>query len=165
MIEQKTKQNSNVNSREGRGMAGEKEKLQILTWFIGKQLFGMELSQCREVVQDRIITRVPYANQNVAGIVNLRGEVVTVLDLSLMLGYESDVKDEKYVVVRIKSDTEHVAVKADTIYDILEVEYGSMESAPAHLNEMETRYIRGVAMTDKGLVVVLNADELLKSGV
>jgi purine-binding chemotaxis protein CheW len=63
------------------------EKFQILTWYIGKQLFGMELASCREVVQDRHITTVPYAKENVAGIVNLRGDVVTVLDLGVMLGY------------------------------------------------------------------------------
>ncbi len=144
-------------------MAKVEEKLQILTWLIGKQIFGMELSNCSEVVQDRLITRVPYANENVAGIVNLRGEVVTVLDLSTMLGYESNVTENDYVIIRLKSKTEHVAVKADQIFDILEISSMSMESAPAHLNEMETRYIRGVAMSEKGLVVILNSAELLKS--
>lgn len=143
-------------------MAYTSEIIQILSWKIGEQLFGMELPRCREVVQDRLITNVPYSPDNVAGIVNLRGEVVTVLDLSVMLGYESNVLDNQYVLIRLKDETQHVAMKADQIYDILEIDKNQLEPAPAHLNELETRFIQGVAMTDRGLVVLLDADELLK---
>ncbi len=148
-------------------MAIKSEKFQILTWLIGKQLFGMELASCREVVQDRHITTVPYAKENVAGIVNLRGDVVTVLDLGMMLGYAErkteKKEDDTHVIIRLKSDTQQVALKADAIYDIMEVESKSLESAPAHLNELETKYIDGIAMMEKGLVVILNAEELMKS--
>ncbi len=144
-------------------MAGHDEKIQLLTWFIGSQLFGMELYQCREVVQDRVITRVPHARDTVAGIVNLRGDVVTVLDLSVLLHYESGQAQEQTVVIRLKSDGEHVAVKADAIHDIVEVERGRMEGAPAHLSELEMKFVSGVIMTENGLVVILNAKEILKS--
>jgi len=137
---------------------------QILTWTLGEQYFGMHIDRCREVVRDRQVTKVPYAKDYVAGIVNLRGEVVTVLDLSIMLGYKKDneVKDA-YVIIRLKSDTKHVSIKADNISDVLEIDESKIEPTPAHLNEMETRYISSVAMTEKGLVIILNADEILKA--
>jgi len=152
-------------------MAAKTEKFQILTWLIGKQLFGMELAACREVVQDRRITTVPYAKENVAGIVNLRGDVVTVLDLGVMLGYNKTDDKEKTagdqtdtnVIIRLKSDTQQVALKADAIYDIMEIESKSIEPSPAHLNELETRFIDGIAMMEKGLVVILNSSELMKA--
>lgn len=156
-------------------VARESEKIQILTWLIGGQMFGMELGACREVVQDRLITNVPYAQQNVAGIVNLRGDVVTVLDLSVLLGYdkierkkaipgkesEEVGEEDAYVIIRVKSDYQQVALKADRIYDIIEIERKKLEPPPAHLSELETRFINGVAMTERGLVVLLNQEELL----
>lgn len=149
----------------------ESERIQILTWLIGEQMFGMELGACREVVQDRQITDVPYAKENVAGIVNLRGDVVTVLDLAVLLGYDrkqensddsmEDGEEARCVIIRVKSDISQVALKADRIYDIIEIDRKKLEPPPAHLNELETRYVMGVAMTEKGLVVLLDQHELL----
>lgn len=144
-------------------MAAKDTKTQVLTWLIGQQMFGMKLGDCREVVRDRSITRVPYAGENVAGIVNLRGDVVTVLDLATMLGYEPEEGLNKFVIIRLKSNGTQVALKADRIYDVIDIEEGKIEPAPAHLNEMETKYIDGVAMTDKGLIVIVKANELLKA--
>ncbi len=136
--------------------------MQVLTWYIGDQLFGMELDQCREVVQDRTITGVPYSREFVAGIVNLRGDVVTVLDLARILGYQGENGHSNYVIIRLKSESKNVAIKADRIFDILEIEKNRLEPPPAHLNELETKYVLGVGMTDRGLVVLLNAIQLLE---
>jgi purine-binding chemotaxis protein CheW len=142
----------------------ESKKQQILTWTIGNQIFGMHIDRCREVVKDRQITKVPFAKESVEGIVNLRGEVVTVLDLSTLLGYKREQSGhDAYVIIRLKSDTKHVSIKADSISDVLEIDEAKIEPTPAHLNEMETRYILAVAMTERGLVIILNADEILRA--
>jgi purine-binding chemotaxis protein CheW len=137
---------------------------QILTWKIGERLFGMDIGHCREVDKDKMIVAVPHSRKEIAGIVNLRGDVVTVIDLRVLLGGTVLREDEsgKSVIIRLKCRTQHVALKADSIYDVLSVTEDLFEGTPAHLSEIEARYIQSVAMTTKGLVVILNPDEILK---
>lgn len=137
---------------------------QILTWKIGERLFGMDIRHCREVDKDKVIVAVPHSRREIAGIVNLRGDVVTVIDLRVLLGGEvlREDDDGKSVIIRLKCRNQHVALKADSIYDVLSVTNDQFEGTPAHLSEIEARYIQSVAMTPKGLVVILNPDEILR---
>ncbi len=137
---------------------------QILTWKIGERLFGMDIGHCREVDKDKVIVAVPHSRREIAGIVNLRGDVVTVIDLRVLLGGEvlREDDDGKSVIIRLKCRNQHVALKADSIYDVLSVTNDQFEGTPAHLSEIEARYIQSVAMTPKGLVVILNPDEILR---
>ncbi|HPH02126.1 MAG TPA: chemotaxis protein CheW [Spirochaetota bacterium] len=137
---------------------------QILTWKIGERLFGMDIGHCREVDKDKVIVAVPHSRKEIAGIVNLRGDVVTVIDLRVLLGGEAAkaADDQMSVIIRLKCRNQHVALKADSIYDVLSVTNDQFEGTPAHLSEIEARYIQSVAMTPKGLVVILNPDEILR---
>ena len=143
---------------------------QILTWKIGDRLFGMDIGHCREVDKDKKIVAVPHSRKEVAGIVNLRGDVVTVIDLRVLLGDSKPVvADEEMagdgatsVIIRLKCRNQHVALRADSIYDVINVTRDQFEGTPAHLSEIEARYIQSVAVTAKGLVVILNPDEILR---
>lgn len=144
---------------------------QILTWKIGERIFGMDIGHCREVEKDKDIVAVPHSRKEIAGIVNLRGEVVTVIDLKVLLGGETaeeesaqdaNLPEKKSVIIRLKCRNNHVALKADSIYDVLSVTDEQFEGTPAHLSEIEARYIQSVAMTNKGLVVILNPDEIMR---
>ena len=136
---------------------------QILTWSVGDRLFGIDIAHCREVDKNKNIVHVPHARKQVAGIVNLRGDVVTVIDLRVLLGHEANENAGANAIIRLKSKNSHVAIKADAIYDVITVTAEQVEGTPAHLNESEIRFIQSVAMTDKVLVVILNPDEILKA--
>lgn len=134
---------------------------QVLAWKIGDRLFGMDIIHCRDVEKDRKIVPVPHAKAIIAGIVNLRGDVVTVIDLKILLGGKPSGEMDKYVLVRLKSKTQHIAIKADAISDVITIREDQVEAPPAHLSETEIRYISAVAVTDRGLLVILNPDEIL----
>jgi len=136
---------------------------QILTWLIEDRLFGIDIAHCREVDKDKEIVTVPHAKEQIAGIVNLRGDVVTVIDLRVLLGHDKRENDSGNVIIRLKSKTAHIAVKADAISDVINIAGGQIEGTPAHLSENEIRFISSVAMTEKGLAVILNPDEILKA--
>ena len=136
---------------------------QILTWSVGDRLFGIDIAHCREVDKNKDIVAVPHAKEQIAGIVNLRGDVVTVIDLRVLLGHEKRSDEAGNVIIRLKSKTTQIAVKADAIFDVITVSEEQIEGTPAHLSENEVRFISSVAMTEKGLVVILNPDEILKA--
>lgn len=139
------------------------EELQVLTWKAGNFLFGMNIAFCREVEKDKAIVPVPHAAEHLAGIVNLRGEVVTVIDLAVLLGHGRCARGERHVIIRLKSRGQHVALMADTISDVIRPAADALEPPPAHLSETELRYITAVSLTDKGLVLVLDPTEILKT--
>lgn len=136
---------------------------QVLSWTLGGKLFGIDIVNCREVDKDKKVLQVPHSADHIAGIVNLRGDVVTVIDLRKLLGYEPAGEKNKNVIIRLKCRGVHVAVMADAIHDVIPVRKDQYETTPANLSEQEERYIQAVAMTDKGLVVILNPDEILKA--
>lgn len=137
-------------------MAKQDAVMQILTWFMDEQLYGMEIARCREVVQDCQITRVPLVNDYIAGIVNLRGEVVTVLDLRKLLGYRKETDLKNFVVIRLKTGNQQVSIKADRVSDVLDIPMNHFEPPPASLSEREATFITSVAMTEQGLIVILD---------
>lgn len=139
----------------------DKTKMQLLTWTIEDQLFGLEIGKCREVDRDVRITDVPHSKKFISGIVNLRGDVVTVLDLRVLLNYDGKSETDRNVIIRLKSDGSNIAIKADKVSDIVEVEESNIEDAGVHLNENESKYIQSVGITDKGLVLILSPESIL----
>lgn len=139
------------------------DKRQILAWGIGERLFGVDIKYCREVDKNKDIVHVPHARKQIAGIVNLRGDVVTVVDLGILLGHEQKAATRQNVIIRLRSRTGHIALRADYIHDVVAVAPDQLEDIPAHLGENEVKFIQAVAMTARGLVVILDPDEILKA--
>ena len=77
-------------------------KVQLLAWKLDDQLYGVELEYCLEVQKDLAILKVPHSKDYISGITNLRGEVVTVLDLNYILGKKEKSNREKSVIIRFK---------------------------------------------------------------
>lgn len=135
--------------------------MQVLTWQIRHQTFGMDLSMCREVAMLPGIRRVPHAQLYLAGIANLRGEVVTVIDLRVLLGYEDGTAKEADTIVRLRHERHNLSILADSISDVIELSESSIDTKPAGLNERENRFIQGIARAGSQVVVVLSAREIL----
>lgn len=136
--------------------------MQVLTWQIGQQTFGMDLSRCREVASLPGIRRVPHAQPYLAGIANLRGEVVTVIDLRVLLGYEGTSTSKADTIVRLRHDRHNLSILADSISDVIELNESSIDTKPAGLNEKEARFIAGIARAGADVVVVLSAKDILE---
>ncbi|MDH5657545.1 MAG: chemotaxis protein CheW [Spirochaetia bacterium] len=138
------------------------EIVQILTFSVGDKLFGMDVEQCREIVKDKRITQVPHSDSTVLGIVNLRGEVVTVLDLTKLLDYHETEQTLNSVLIRLKGAGQQVSIQADTVFDVIDVKKSEFEPPPSNLTERESRFISSVVVTHKGLAVILNPKELVR---
>ncbi|MCE9501916.1 MAG: chemotaxis protein CheW [Leptospira sp.] len=136
--------------------------LQFLTWYLGTQLFGMSLEECSEVDQNSKMLKIPHSKDYVTGIINLRGDVVTILNLRKLLHFESDTRTNSYAVIRLKGKNQRVAIMADEIHDVITVSKSQLQPCPANIDEMESRYISSIAMTDSGSVIILNPEEVLR---
>jgi purine-binding chemotaxis protein CheW len=135
--------------------------MQVMTWFLHNQQFGIDLMACREVAARTGVRRVPQAPAYIAGIMNLRGEVLTVLDLRVMLGYDKEPGLGGEAIVRLKDDRDNVALIADTISEVVTIPDEALETRPAGLTESEDKYIRAITRTAAGLIVILNVEHIL----
>lgn len=136
------------------------DKIQLLTWAIEGQIYGADINYCLEVQKDVTIVQVPHSKKYISGIVNLRGDVVTVLDLLVLLNQKEKASREKCVIIRFKNNEKQVAIKADTISDVIELPITSLEEASLHISSDKTRYIPHVAYTSSGFILIFNAEEL-----
>jgi purine-binding chemotaxis protein CheW len=131
------------------------------TFFVNDVLLGIQVRRVREVNRQLDWTSVPHAPPFVRGVMSLRGEVLTVVDLSLLLGMEAtDGKsDGRNVIIQI--DDELVGLMVDRVADIHDISPESIEPAPGNFKALDAKIIRGVYQTETEIVVMLNADELL----
>lgn len=137
------------------------EKIEFLIWRSGEHLFGLELPYCREIVNGVNITRLPRSPLFVRGLANLRGSVISVLDLEVLLGYKKEITHkEQDTIVRLRVAGYPVAVAADSIRDTVFLSADDLEATPANLTESESLFIRKVARTDDGLVLIPNLESI-----
>lgn len=133
---------------------------QILTWIDSGKKFGIPIEECKEVNRDIRITEVPHARSFISGIVNLRGDTVTVINLGSLLGYTQEAKREHFITIRLKTISNNIAIRADEVDDILEIDESTYESALTQLGEAEAKYIKHVVMSSRGLILVLDTDSI-----
>ncbi|EQA43362.1 CheW-like protein [Leptospira broomii serovar Hurstbridge str. 5399] len=134
---------------------------QFLSFFLGREIYGIPLAECKEVDHNKKILRIPCAPPYIEGIVNLRGDVVTILNLQNLFGKKSNPDKDKYSIIRLKGKKQAFAILADEVSDIIEVSEKNFEPCPSHLDERESRYIRNVAVFKGETLIVLNHEELL----
>ncbi|HUU67359.1 MAG TPA: chemotaxis protein CheW [Methyloceanibacter sp.] len=125
------------------------------------QLFGLRLDRVRDVFVPQNISTVPLAPPEVAGLLNLRGRIVTVLDLRRRLGLPPRDDGEPTVAVGIEDRGELYGLIADRVGDVLWLKPSSFEANPANLDPRWAQLCAGVYRLDGDLMVVLDVDKVL----
>lgn len=153
---------------------------QYVSFELDRGLYGFDIQTVKEVNPTTQITLVPRSLPHVRGLVNIRGQVVLVIDIAVLLGRGLRPVTGSSQVVILKTSQEIRRVRAlardlsperfpdkpvgflvDRIGDVVTVEEGRLEATPPHLGECEAKYVQGVMHLEDRLMVVLNAVEML----
>jgi purine-binding chemotaxis protein CheW len=138
-----------------------------LTFTLGGESFGVDVAQVKEVLDIVPITRVPRSGPYMRGVINLRGMVIPVMDLSDKLGMPRGGGEENpcIIVVEMDQDGEKTAagLLADAVQEVVEVQPDQIEPAPALGMPLDRRFIRGLAKREGGLLVLLDLDQVFSS--
>jgi purine-binding chemotaxis protein CheW len=153
---------------------------QFASFYIGENLFGVDVRLIREINRSVDITPVDGAPEYVHGLLNLRGQIVTVIDVRNRMGLtgKNDAKEGRRCVVLKTSDelsakntddsiTEKTsrdltALYVDSIGDMVTFEDNEIEPSPANMGEVEGRFMHGVVKLEKELMIILKVMELLQ---
>ena len=136
---------------------------QIATFRVSNLLLGVNIDVVQEINRQLDVTEVPHAPDTVLGVINLRGEVVTVVDIRTLLGMEKQEISDSCRCVVIHSQDELIGVLVDSVADILSVPHNEIEPAPANIDGVEGRFFQGVYALGDGVVVLLDVEQLLEA--
>jgi purine-binding chemotaxis protein CheW len=137
---------------------------QLSTFHVGKYLFGVDVSLVQEVVRLQLITPVPLAAPEIAGLINLRGEVLTAIDLRARLGLPPADGNREPVNVVVRVDDEPVSLLVDEIGGVLEVSQVPFEQTPSTVDERVRDLLLGAYTLPDRLLLALNARQVLAVG-
>ena len=129
---------------------------QFCTFYVAGQLFGVRVEEVQEIIRDQATTRVPLAPPMVAGLINLRGQIVPIIDLRRCLGLGALHADAQLTHLVLTTDAGAVSLRVDEIGDVLDVEEGAFEATPDNLRGTARRLVSGVYKLDRGLLLVLS---------
>ena len=134
---------------------------QLVTFRLKDETYGINVMQVQEVLRVSEIAPVPGAPGYVLGIINLRGNVVTVIDTRTRFGLSTGELDEASRIVIIESEQQVVGILVDSVAEVVELRQSEIDSAPNTGNEDSSRYIQGVASRDEDLLIVVDLNKLL----
>jgi purine-binding chemotaxis protein CheW len=132
---------------------------QFCTFYLDKMLFGVELKGVQEVIRTLDMTKVPLAPGVVSGLINLRGQIVTAVDLRRRLELEPGPPGLKSMNLVVRSEDGAVSLLVDEIGDVVEVEESSFEPPPETLRGLVRTMILGVHKLQDRLMLVLDIEK------
>lgn len=138
---------------------------QYLTLTLGEENFAIEISRVCEVVDYKAITKVPRMPPHLCGVINLRGNVVSVVDIGLKLGMNPIQKTTDTCIVIVETDIEgetaQMGVLADLVHEVIDLDFDRIEPPPKIGIKLNTEFVLGMGKRDTGFVIILNIDRIL----
>lgn len=134
---------------------------QWVTFRLGDETYGVNVMQVQEVLRMTEIAPVPGSPDYVLGIINLRGNVVTVMDTRKRFGLMPAEADDSTRIVIIEAEDQVVGILVDSVAEVVYLRQSDIEMAPNVGNEESSRYIQGVANRKEGLLILVDLNRLL----
>jgi purine-binding chemotaxis protein CheW len=123
---------------------------------VGDLVLGIGVGEIQEVIKGSSITPVPLAHPAIRGLINLRGQIVTAIDLRRRLGLEPMDADREATVMVLGSADEAMALVVDSVGDVVEVDISSFETPPETLRGEARRMIEGAYKLERSLMLILD---------
>ena len=138
------------------------DTVELATFYVGEALCGMDILKVQEINKLNEMTRVPKAPEYVLGILNLRGEIVTIVDLGKKLSLKSTEMSDKTRNIIVNSNGEHIGLMVERISDVIQAEWEKVEAPPANIGGVQGRYFTGVFKTEDRLIGILDVEKVLE---
>ncbi|ABK35811.1 chemotaxis protein CheW [Aeromonas veronii] len=139
----------------------EDEVLQWVTFQLENETYGINVMQVQEVLRYTEIAPVPGAPEYVLGIINLRGNVVTVIDTRSRFGLPSGDVSENSRIVIIEAEKQVIGIMVDSVAEVVYLRSSEIDAAPAVGTEESAKFIQGVSNRDGQLLILVDLNKLL----
>ncbi|MBI5639104.1 MAG: purine-binding chemotaxis protein CheW [Nitrospirae bacterium] len=148
-------------------ISGITETTQYLTFRLDEEVFALDISKVREVLDFTTVTKVPRTPDFMRGVINLRGNVVPVVDMRLKFGMTRTEKTVNtciiIVEISIEGETTILGALADSVQEVIDLEPQQIEPAPKIGTKMKMDFIRGMGKRDDHFIMILDVDRVFSS--
>ncbi len=140
------------------------ETAQYLTFRLDEEVFALDISQVREVLDFTAITKVPRTPEFMRGVINLRGSVVPVVDMRLKFGMTRTEQTLSTCIIIVEINVENdrliLGALADSVQEVIELGPGQIEPAPRIGTRLDTAFIKGMGKRDEQFIIILDIDRI-----
>jgi purine-binding chemotaxis protein CheW len=138
---------------------------EYVTAMIGGQLFGLPIVRVQDVFIPERLTRVPLAPPEIAGVLNLRGRIVTLIDLRRRFGLGQRENGQISMAIGVESRSESYGLLIDSVGEVLKLDDAAREPNPINLDQRLARVSAGIFRLDGQLLIVVDVDRVLDIGM
>ncbi len=143
------------------------ETRQYLAFGLSEEVFALDISHVREILEYTTVTKVPQTPSFMKGVINLRGSVVPVIDMGLKLGLPETNRtiDTCIIVMEVSLDEEKAVMGAmvDSVQEVFEMEPGQIEGAPRLGTHLNMEFIKGIGKKDDRFCIILDIDRVFSA--
>ncbi len=151
---------TNIESRGSRAKSG-----LYLTFALGQEEFGLEILKVKEIIGYQDITSVPQTPSEVKGVINLRGQVIPIIDLRSRFSMEEKEVTEQTCIIVVEVDLDgssvQVGIIVDNVSEVLDIQEEQIEPSPEFGNQVNTDYILGMGKVGDNVKILLDIDQVL----
>ncbi len=139
---------------------GRRDLLQLVSFHVGGEEFGLEILRVQEIIRIQALTRVPNSPGFVDGVINLRGKVIPVIGLRKRFGLEERAHDKQTRIVVTEVRGTVLGFIVDSVSEVLRIPADTVEPPP-RLGKVEREYVSGVGKLEDRLLILLDVDRLM----
>jgi purine-binding chemotaxis protein CheW len=140
---------------------GSAQQFLVSTFYLGNTLMGIDTMKVQEVIRITDITPVYHAPDHIVGIMNLRGKIVTIIDLSKKFELPQSGMTTDSRIVIVQWNDEYVGILVDRIFDVIYVNRSALMPPPSNIHEIQGRFFDGVFNAEGRLIAIINVEKVL----
>lgn len=139
------------------------QEKQLVVFRLHNEEFGVEITDVREIVKPRHITRLPHVDDYIKGVTNLRGEVIPVICLRKRFGIASQEDTQDTRIIMLEVNNSMVGFIVDAVTETLRLPESAIEPPPSNIAGLRADYLAGVGKLENRLLILLEVDKILTS--
>ena len=137
------------------------DSIQVVSFKLGSEEYGVDIGQVQEINRMVAVTHVPRAPQFMEGVINLRGQLIPIIDLRTRFGMERAEHSKSTRIVVTEIGTKRIGMVVDSVSEVLRLPLEQIEEAPEMISGVDTEYIRGVGKLDERLIILLDLGKIV----
>lgn len=135
---------------------------QFIIFHLGKEEFGIQITKAHEIVMMKKITQLPQSSAFIEGVMNLRGDLIIIIDLRKRFHLEATLSSETRIII-IEINQVKTGLIVDSISEVLRIRQENISPSPTEISGIQEDYIEGIGMLNERLIILLKLDHLFSS--
>ncbi len=134
---------------------------QLITFTIEEELYGVDILKIQELIGFNEVTQVPNLPEYILGVINLRGNIIPVIDLRIKFKMPPKEYDKFNVIIVLNVENRYIGLIVDSVHDVVSLSDEKVVDAPSFTTQIDTTFIKNISQIDDKLVVILDTDKIL----